>query len=668
MTSSLGDMTKREKIKFFLLLLFCSYLVGIMDRKYILMNILLMFVLIVPAVNLVSADNISSDPMDASLVSDLNQTIGKDALSRVDKSRLDVDGSPILFIYWDPSGTRVLVFVLINVCTKNEVSQTTLEQVQALYIANGDGYGEKLIAWAENTPYTRQRNEHNGIAIPVWNPAGDSFMYQESSGGNVHFIGGTHYINVVDSESLYLLAKEQISLEGPVYEWSPKGDKLLYAGFNENKESSVFILDLVDNVSEETPVKNYKTEFSNNDFIWSPDGKKVVFAEEGDLFILNPASNDVNTIFSADNICFDRAAWSPDSSKLAAYEFIGNEESGKLISDIHIIDVVNEQSNRLVSLNYGIVYGWLPDSNNIIFQELSKNETGSIYTLYSMSADGDSKTRLFSSSRDFVVSLSPSGEFIEITHSSGKYNRLSDRGITEYVLMSSDGSGEKHWKIFQNGYAWNNKGDLVLGIANETQSNTLALINASTKELKTIQLPVSYIEEISWSPAGRYLIARTFYPEASSNEGNSYKDYVSQDYLLELPEYDLPMFIEIERSPVSESDINISVRSSSGKIGGVTIFAGNESVGTTDEKGALVYRFSKEGEFQIRAVKEGYSTTSRIVTVKGYTGEQEISDKVAPEIVIPPDANDAELPGFTACLTCFGLISALFYFHTINKK
>ncbi|MDI9395260.1 MAG: hypothetical protein QM426_07515 [Euryarchaeota archaeon] len=639
-----------------------------MDGKYRLMNILLMFVLIVPAVNLSSADNISSDQMDASIVSDLNQTIGKNALSRVDKSRLDINGSPILFFYWDTSGTRVLVFVLIDVCTKNQESQTTVAQVQALYVVNGDGSGEKLIAWAENTPYTRQRNEHNGIAIPVWNPAGDSFIYQESSGGNVHFIGGNHFINVVDSESLDLLTKKQISPEGPVYEWSPKGDKLLYAGFNEKKESSVFILDLGNNASEETPVKDYKTKFNNNDFIWSPDGKKVAFAERGDLFILDPASNEVNTIYSADNICFDRSAWSPDSSKLATYELIGNAKSGKLISDIHIIDVENKQSNRVASLNYGIVYGWLPDSNNIIFQELSKNETVSIYTLYSMSTNGDKKTRLFSSSSDFIVSLSPSGEFIEITHSSGKYNRLSDRGITEYILMSNSGSGEKHWETFQNGYVWNNKGDLVLGVADETQSNTLALINASTKELKTIQLPVSYIEEISWSPTGRYLIARTYSQEAFSDERNSYKDYIIQDYLLELPEYDLPMFIEIERSPVSGSDINISVRSSSGKIGGVTIFAENESVGTTDEKGSLVHRFSKEGEFQIRAVKEGYSTTSRIVTVKGYTDEQEINNEVSPEIVSPSDANDAELPGFTAYLTCFGLISALFYFHTINKK
>jgi Tol biopolymer transport system component len=637
-----------------------------MDRKYILRNILLIFVLMVPSMGLVSADDISPDPMEASLISDLNQTIGKDALSHVDKSRLDAYGSPILSFYWDPSGTRVLVFVLIDVCTKNEVSQTTLGQVQALYIANGDGSREKLIAWAENTPYTRERNKHNGIAIPVWNPSGDSFLYQESSSGNVHFIGGIHSINVVDSESLDLLAKEQISLEGPVYEWSPKGDKLLYAGFNEKKESSIFILDLENNVSKETPVKNYKTKFSNNDFIWSPDEKRVVFAEEGDLFILNPASNEVNTVFSADNICFDRAVWSPDSSKLAAYEFIGNEEPGKSISNIYIIDVEHQKSNKVVSLNYGIVYGWLLDSNNIIFQELSENETGSIYTLYSMSIDGSNKTRLFSSSSDFVVSLSPSGKFIEITHSSGKYNRLSDQGIIEYILMSSNGSGEKHWNIFQNGYAWNNNGGLVLGVANETQSNMLAVINTSTKEIKTIKLPVSYIEEISWSPSGRYLIAKTFSPETSSYEGNSYEDYASQDYLLELPEYDLPMLLEIEGSIEVKTEINVSVRSSSGKIGNVTIFVGNESVGTTDEKGTLAYRFSKEGEFQIRAVKEGYSTARRMVTVKD-TGEQKISNEVTPEIVHPLDANDAELPGFTAYLVCFGLISALF-FHKINKK
>ncbi len=638
-----------------------------MDRKYILANTLLIFMLMVSAVDFASADDISPDPMDASLMSDLNLTIGKDALSHVDKGRLDVYGSPTLSFYWDSSGTRVLVFVLIDICMKNEVSQTTLAQVQALYIANGDGSEEKLIAWAENTPYTRERNEHNGIAVPVWNPTGDSFLYQESSGGNVHFIGGTHNINVVDSESLDLLAKEQISLEGPIYEWSPKGDKLLYLGFNENQESSVFILNLENNVSEETPVKNHKTTFDNNDFIWSPDEKMVVFAEEGDLFILDPANNEVNTIFSADSVCFDRTAWSPDSSKLIVYEFIGNEESGNLRSDIHIIDLEHEQSNRLVSLNYGVVCGWFPDSNNIIFKELSENETGSIYTLDSMSVEGGSKTRLFSSSNDFVVSLSPSGEFIEIIQSSGKSNKLTG-SITEYILMSSDGSGKKHWNIFKGAYAWNNEGDLVLGIVNETQSNMLVIINASTKEIKTIQLPISYIKKISWSPTGRYLIAKTFSPKTSFYEGNSYEDYISQYYLLELPEYNLPLFLEIEGILEVGSDVNISIRSNSKKIGYVTMFVGNEYAGTTDEKGTLVHRFSKEGEFHIRAFKEGYSTASRIVTVKGHTGEQKINDEVAPEIVTPLDTNDAGLPGFSAYLMCFGLISALFYFHIINKK
>jgi len=640
-----------------------------MNRINKLIDTFLLLILIVPVISSVSANDSGPGSMDASLISDLNQTIGKDALSHVDKSRLDVYNNPEFSFYWDPSGTRVLIFVLINVCTKNDTSsQATLGMVQALYIANGNGSGEKLIAWAENTPYTRKRNEHNGIAIPSWNPTGSSFLYQQSSGGNVHFIGGIHDIKVVDSKSLDLLAKKRISLDGPIYEWSPNGDKLLYLGFNEKKEPSVFILDINTNTSvEEALVKNYKTKFGNEDFIWSPDGKKILFAEDEDLFILDPVSSEVENIFSADNVHFDRTAWSPDSSKVVAYTF-ENEESDNQYSDIHIIDVKNKKSNRLITLNYGIVYGWSPDSNKIIFKELSKNDTGSTYTLNSMSTDGSSEIRLFNSSDDFYVSLSPTGKFIEITYSLGESNKVTDKRISEFILMAIDGSGKKHWNIFENGYVWNNKDDLVLGLENENQSNALAVINASTKEIRAIQLPVSHIEGISWSPTGRYLVARTISQKTSSDDGNSFRNYVYQDYLLELPEYDLPMHLEIDDKPVVESDVNISVRSASGGISNATIFVENKSVGITDENGTLVYRFNKEGEFHIRAAKDGYSAINWIIVVKNHSEKQKINGEVIPETVNSSHVHDTELPGFTTCITFFELIFALFCVLKMNKK
>ncbi|MBE0525200.1 MAG: hypothetical protein IBX40_12860 [Methanosarcinales archaeon] len=231
--------------------------------------------------------------------------------------------------------------------------------------------------------------------------------------------------------------------------------------------------------------------------------------------------------------------------------------------------------------------------------------------------------------------------------------------------MNKDGSNKMQWNINKGGMIWHGRDELLLEIVNENQSNTLAIINASTKEIRHIPLPDPYIDKVSRSPTGRYLIARTFKPKTSKPE--KYSDYIYQDYLLELPEYDRPMRIEIDGRPLIGTDVNISIKSAGG-INNATIMANGELIGTTNEKGTIAYRFDEKGEIQIKAVKDGYSTASRTITVIDHIDKRQDPTSTGTTTASVPATYGTGLPGFTATAALVGLISTLLCFHLKSKR
>ncbi|MCL7411947.1 MAG: hypothetical protein M8350_09145 [Methanosarcinaceae archaeon] len=549
-----------------------------MHRKSKFIAIMLALGLFIIATEPVYADNNHTELMDFSLITDLNQTVGKDALSLVDESRLDILGSPHLYFFWSPDGTRMLVVALIGVNTKGKGdSSATLGKVLALYMVNGDGSDIRRISWVEDTSYTLQRGEHKWIQNPTWSHTGNVFLYTERSGGNARFGGGSHSLFVIDAKNLNLIAKKSLPIkQGPILEWSPKEDSLLYLGLDEQYKPTVFLFNLTKNVSDELPISKYRTApFNSNDLVWSPDGRKIGFEGNGGLYVLDVDTRKVKNLFSTDdNIIIDRNAfWSLDSSRLIITEIKSTGRADNPIYYKYVIDAISGKSNKLTSFE----------------------------------------------------------------------------SVADY-LMNKEGS---------------NKDELLL-IVNENQSNALAIINASTKQIRQIPLPGPYIDKVSWSPTGRYLIARTFKPKTSKPDG--YPDYEYQDYLMELPEYDRPMRMEIDGHMLVGTNVNISIKSASGGVDNATIMAGGELIGTTNEKGVITHRFNEKGEVQLRAVKDGYSAANRIITVKDHIDERQDPTSTGTTTASVPDADGTGVPGFTATAALVGLISTILCFQLKSKR
>ncbi|MBE0525198.1 MAG: PD40 domain-containing protein, partial [Methanosarcinales archaeon] len=426
-----------------------------MHRKSKFIAILLVLGSIIIVTEPVYADDNHAELMNVSLITDLNQTIGKDALNLVDESRLDIRGSPHMSFSWCPDGTRVLIYADIKVNTKGKVSSNTdtWGDVLALYMINADGSGIRRISWGEVTPYTVQRGEHKLIGSPAWSPTGEVFLYTERSGGNARFGGGSHSLSVVDAKNLDLIAKKSLpAKEGPILEWSPEEDSLLYLGLDEQYKLTVFLLNITKNVSEELPITKYKkTHFGNNDLFWSPDGRKIGFEGNGGLFILDIDTREVKNLFSTDNhIIINRNAfWSPDSSRLIITEIKSTGRADSPIYDVYVIDAINGTSNKLTSFESGAIQRWFPGSDRILYVAASKAGTDSKeYTLYSMPVEDGDATPLFSSPDDptsFFAHISPSGKFIGVMFSGADY------------LMNKDGSSKMQLNINKGAIIWHGR-------------------------------------------------------------------------------------------------------------------------------------------------------------------------------------------------------------------
>jgi len=627
------------------------------NKKFIV--ILLILGLFIIAIEPVYADDNHTELMNFTLITDLNQTIGADALSLVDESRLDILGSPDLYFSWSPDGTRMLVVALIIVNTKGKVdSSATTGKVLALYMVNGDGSGIRRISWVEDTPYTIQRGEHKWIQNPTWSHNGNVFLYTERSGGNAKFGGGSHSLFVVDAKNLNLIVKKSLpAKQGPILEWSPKEDSLLYLGLDEQYKPTVFLFDLTKNVSDELPITKYRTApFNYNDLVWSTDGRKIGLEGNGGLFVLDIDTREVKNPFSTENnIIINRNAfWSPDSSRLIITEIKSTGRADNPIYDVYVIDAINGTSNKLTSFESGVIQGWFPGSDRILYVAGTNSKD---YTLYSMPVEGGDATPLFSSPNDptsFFAHISPSGKFIGVMLSGADY------------LMNKDGSSKMQLNINKGGIIWHGRDELLFQNVNENQSNTLAVINASTKEIRQIPIPDPYIDEVNWSPTGRYLVARTF--KLKTFKPEKYSDYVYQDYLLELPEYDHPMRMEIDSHTLVKTDVNISIKSASGGVDNATIMVSGELIGTTNEKGTIVYRFDETGEVQLSAVKDGYSAANRTITVIDHIDNRQDPTSTGTTTASMPAADGTGLPGFTATAALVGLISTILCFHLKSKR
>ncbi len=208
--------------------------------------------------------------------------------------------------------------------------------------------------------------------------------------------------------------------------WSPDGKRIAYANFHSGR-SEVFVINVVG--TGETQLT------TNGGFpgAWSPDGTRIAFANNSDgddeIFLMNPDGSGVTRL--TDNSFNDRpTAWSPNGAQIL---FQSDREDGD--EEIYVMNADGGGVTRLThspGRDEGDRAGWSPDGTRIVFS--SDRDAGQLH-VFVMNADGSGVTQL--TSGDFVDDdpvWSPDGQRIA-------FHSTRDGGDEDIFVMNADGSG-----------------------------------------------------------------------------------------------------------------------------------------------------------------------------------------------------------------------------------
>ena len=443
-------------------------------------TLILMFIaLICISFQPVSASG-SLKQMNVTVVSDLNQTVGKDIISLVDTNRLDIGKNTFFEILWSPDGSHMLIDAFVGAYPKGKPQ---LGGVYALYAANADGSGITRIAWAEATSSSGGRT----ITTPVWSRTGDYFAYVELLKGSMHKIKSAHLY--IMSNDLNLIQKVELLENDPsIFEWSPKEDKI--AALMPGK---IIIYDLDEKIDFSFSIPGDNVEIT--DLEWSPDGEKIVFVKDRhDVITLDIEKRELNQIFSAERIGSYDAQWSPDSKKLIFYEIKRSEERGDLSYDAYVMDEYVEKTIKIISFNSGSsrVVQWYPDSERLLVRICSDDSCA----LYSLSITGEME-KLIESDVDIDGMVTPNGY---ISATSPNPSSKIPPYIKAYDLFLLNGSDKLTIENVTY-YTWKDTDVLFV------KDNKISILNTSTHDTWGILLPIPSKNSvrISLDPSGRFI-------------------------------------------------------------------------------------------------------------------------------------------------------------------
>lgn len=423
---------------------------------------------------------------NVSVVSDLNQTVGKDVMSLVDTSRLDIGNKPVFDIIWSPDGSHMLIDMFVSAYPKGKPQ---LGGVDALYAANADGSGITRLAWAEMT----SSNGGKTITPPVWSQSGDYFAYMELVEGNRYKIKSASLF--VMSNDLNLIQKveldsKMIGLETGLsnFKWSPKENKiaLLVSG-------KIIIYDMDEKNDFNFSISGDNVEI--DDMEWSPDGKKIVFSKNSHEIIILDIENEIlNTIYSAEQVGMYGEKWSADSKKLLFYEIKTSEKVDDVSYDIYFMDEELERPIKIITFttDSSRVIQWYPDSEKILAKKCSDNSCA----LYSLSITGEMK-KLIEKDKDIDGRVAPNGCISAVSLNP---NSTTPPYIITYDLFLLNESGIL---TIENVPYYTLEGTDVLF----AKDNKISVLNTSTNDIWELSLPVKNINKFILDPSKNFIAA-----------------------------------------------------------------------------------------------------------------------------------------------------------------
>ena len=145
---------------------------------------------------------------------------------------------------------------------------------------------------------------------------------------------------------------------------------------------------------------------------WSPDGTRVAFSRNGDIYVASPSGEILKRLTGSPAIDLS-PTWSPDGKKIA---FVSDRAG---TPNIYVISSEGGRATRITSGGYNTDPVWSPNAsvNRIAFVKVRKSKAD----IYAVGPDGRGEQRLTASGRNEHPSWSPDGHYI--TFSSRKLGK-----------------------------------------------------------------------------------------------------------------------------------------------------------------------------------------------------------------------------------------------------
>jgi Tol biopolymer transport system component len=229
---------------------------------------------------------------------------------------------------------------------------------------------------------------------------------------------------------------------------------------------------------------------------WSPDGQKIAFASNYDIYVMNIYGSEQKNL--TDNPEYDGTpCWSPDGQKIV---FASGTYSRR---EIYIMNADGTEQKKITNNStYNLSPSWSPNGKQIVFVSDRDSDKDQNFDIYVMNADGSEQTKLTDNpGYDGVPCWSPDGQKIAFVSITG--NRIMYHDI---YVMNADGSEQKRLTDnLSNNWSpsWSPDGKKIAFASDRDGNYEIYVMNADGAEQRNLTNNPDYDGSPSWSPDGK---------------------------------------------------------------------------------------------------------------------------------------------------------------------
>lgn len=193
-----------------------------------------------------------------------------------------------------------------------------------------------------------------------------------------------------------------IKAVGPA--WSPDGEHLAFHVYREEAPRALCVIG-----ADGEGLRVLIDDRDATDACWSPGGEELVFACEGDLWIVEASGGEATRITESPST-ERNPTWSPDGDRIAYCA--GGFQGGQLFEEIHVMDLASGETRQLTELGGETsLPSWSPDGEWIAFN-VGDDDSGDLHV---MRPDGGERRAVTRTGKLYGPSWSPDGSELYAT-------------------------------------------------------------------------------------------------------------------------------------------------------------------------------------------------------------------------------------------------------------